>query len=90
MNRSKNNHNHNFLQTEVFGLPKLVENSVAAKCQYYQVQRRNQRSDDLWSYIYQTVLVETLGDQGDKADYAAEQFSVPDVAWTAGSVPELL
>ena len=48
-----------------------------------KVQRRNQRADDLWSYLYQTVLVETLGDQGDKADYKADQFSAPDVAWSA-------
>ncbi|KAL5255321.1 hypothetical protein ACHWQZ_G014662 [Mnemiopsis leidyi] len=74
--------------TEVYNLAKLAENSVANKCQYYQVQRRNQRADNLWSYIYQTVLVETLGDQGDKPNFSTEQFPAPAVTWTAGNVEE--
>ena len=33
------------------------------------------------------MLVETLGDQGEKADFKTEQFSAPQVTWTAGLVP---
>ena len=57
---------HLFQEGKGINLGSGIKSSVAKKCQYYQLTTRNNgRPDDLWSYLYQTVLVETLGDQGE-------------------------
>lgn len=68
-------------QVDVFTLAS-IETAPAGKCQYYQLRRRNSNLAALWSDVYQTVLVETLGEQGDKLEFSPEQFSDPVINFT--------
>eukprot|EP00116_Pleurobrachia_bachei_P019133 sb/3479395/ len=72
---------------ETLTLNNGIQSSAANKCQYYQITRRNERlSDSLWSYNYQTVLVETLGWQGSNSDYKQSDWDKPTVTWINGTV----